>query len=269
MANVASPLQYGDPPRLGPFVVQARLHSAPAGFVYLGQAPDGRAVSLAVLTRGAALDAAARERFVRAIREAGGERTGVRGWLGRAAARTRTSAAAGASGSAGSSVIDGMPEVLAADTGPAPWVAVPYVPGRPGAERFLEPVMVGGTLIGQAHGPDFVPYWLTDRAPALPGPAGRRRPLTETRRRVLAAATALALLLLLVTVILLLLLVNRQDSEPLPRQLPPTVFVPTPPPTPQTPEPRPSESDTPSPSRSGPGTPGQSPGDESGEGSPL
>ncbi|MFC7586651.1 hypothetical protein ACFQYP_25110 [Nonomuraea antimicrobica] len=55
MANVASPLQslqYGDPPRLGPYVVQARLHAAPAGFVYLAQAPDGRAVSLAVLTRG-------------------------------------------------------------------------------------------------------------------------------------------------------------------------------------------------------------------------
>ncbi|TMR20780.1 hypothetical protein ETD85_51870, partial [Nonomuraea zeae] len=40
---MASPLQYGDPPRLGPYVVQARLHMAPAGFVYLGQAPDGRA----------------------------------------------------------------------------------------------------------------------------------------------------------------------------------------------------------------------------------
>jgi hypothetical protein len=245
MANVASPLQYGDPPRLGRYVVQARLHTAPAGFVYLGQGPDGRAVSLALLTRGAAFDAAARERFVTAIRDASG-RSGARGWLGRSRAR--------------GSVIEGAPEVLDLDGGHAPWVAVPYVPGQPGAEWFLEPVMVGGTLIGQAHGPDFVPYWLTDRVPALAGPLGRLRPLTETRRRVLLAALALALLVALVTAILLLLLFGRNDSEPMPRQLPPTVFVPTPPPVPSTPYPEPSPS--PSAPRSGEPTPGRSPGDE-------
>ncbi|MEV0383461.1 hypothetical protein [Nonomuraea sp. NPDC050643] len=257
MANVASPLQYGDPPRLGPYVVQARLHQAPAGFVYLGQAPDGRAVSLAVLTRGAALDAAARDRFVTAVKEAGGrDRGGVRGWLGRP-------------GRPRGSVLEGAPEVLDLDGGHAPWVAVPYVPGQPGAERFLEPVMVGGTFIGEAHGPDFVPYWLTDRAPALPRPATRRRPLTETRKRVLLAALALVLLLMLVTAILLLLLFGRQDEEPQPRQLPPTVFVPTPPPTPESPVPQPSPSPSQSPSDTGPGTPGRSPGDDPGEESPL
>ncbi|WP_223167932.1 hypothetical protein [Nonomuraea sp. SYSU D8015] len=255
MANVASPLQYGDPPRLGPFVVQARLHQVPAGFVYLGQAPDGRAVSLAVLTRGAAFDAAARERFITAIKESGGERSGMRGWLGRSRQR--------------GAVLDGTPEVLDSHFGHAPWVAVPYVPGRPGAEKFLEPVMVGGTFIGEAHGPDFVPYWLTDRAPALPGPTRRRRPLTETRKRVLMAALALALLLLLVTAILWLLLFGRSDSEPQPRQLPPTVFVPTPPPTPATPAPQPSPSESPSPTDSGQATPGRTPGDDPGAESPL
>ncbi|SEH01521.1 hypothetical protein SAMN05444920_120225 [Nonomuraea solani] len=258
MANVASPLQYGDPPRLGPYVVQARLHQAPAGFVYLGQGPDGRAVSLAVLTRGAALDAAARERFVTAAKEAGGrERSGMRGWLG-------------LPGRPRGAVLEGAPEVLDLDAGHAPWVAVPYVPGRPGAERFLEPVMVGGTFIGEAHGPDFVPYWLTDRAPALPRLITRRRPLTETRKRVLLAALALVLLLVLVTAILLLLLLGRQDSEPQPRQLPPTVFVPTPPPTPpESPVPQPSPSPSQSPSDTGPGTPGRSPGEDPGEESPL
>lgn len=257
MANVASPLQYGDPPRLGPYVVQARLHSAPAGFVYLGQAPDGRAVSLGVLTRGAAFDAAARDRFVTAVKEAGGrERSGVRGWLGRP-------------GRPRGVVLEGTPEVLAFDGGRAPWVAVPYAPGRPGAEWFLEPVMVGGTFIGEAHGPDFVPYWLTDRAPALPGPARPRRPLTETRKRVLLAALALILLLLLVTAILLLMVFGRGDSEPQPRQLPPTVFVPTPPPTPETPMPQPSPSLSPSPTESGQSTPGRSPGEDPGDESPL
>ncbi|KAB8194921.1 hypothetical protein FH608_015410 [Nonomuraea phyllanthi] len=237
-------------------MVQARLHTAAAGLVYLGQGPDGRAVSLAVLTRGAAFDAAARDRFVTTVREARSERSGVRGWFAR-------------SGRSRGAVLDGMPEVLGFDGGPAPWVAVPYVPGRPGAERFLEPVMVGGTLIGQAHGPDFVPYWLTDRAPALPGVVRRRRPLTETRKRVLTAALVLVLLLMLVTAIVLVLLLGRQDSEPQPRQLPPTVVVPSPPPTPASPEPRPSRTPSPSPSESGQVTPGQTPGEDLGDEAPL
>ncbi|MFG1946448.1 hypothetical protein [Nonomuraea sp. NPDC048826] len=252
MADVASPLQYGDPPRLGPYVVQARLHTAPAGFVYLGQGPDGRAVSLALLTRGAAFDPAARDRFVTAIREAAPEqeRAGVLGWFARG-------------GRQRGAVLDDAPPVLAINTGRAPWVAVPYVPGNAGAERFLEPVMVGGTLIGQAHGPDFVPYWLTDRAPALAPPI-RRRPLTETRKRVLIAAAALLLLLLLVTAFLLLMLLSRSDSDPMPQPLPPTQFLPTPPPTPTSPEPQePTPSPSPSPSQSGEETPGRSPGDDS------
>src|SRR5690606_205142 len=212
MADVASPLQFGDPPRLGPYVVQARLHTAPAGFVYLGQGPDGRAVSLALLTRGAAFDPAARDRFVTAIKAAAPEpeRAGVRGWFARGG-RSRTA------------VLEDAPPVLAINTGRAPWVAVPYAPGRPGAERFLEPVMVGGTLIGQAHGPDFVPYWLTDRAPALAPPA-RRRPLTETRKRVLLALAALLLLLLLVVSFLLLMLLARSSDDAMPQPLPPTQF---------------------------------------------
>lgn len=249
MTAVPSPLQYGDPPQLGPFVMQARLQVAPAGFVYLGQSPDGRAVSVAVLTRGAALDGAARDRFVTAIGEA--VPTGVRGLLVRAT-RSRTA------------VLDDSPQVLAMDLGQAPWVATPYTPGKPGAERFLEPVMVGGTLIGQAHGPDFVPYWLTDRAPALPGPARPGRPRTETQERVLMAAIALAILLVLGTVIAFLLLVGRDESEPQRRPLPPTVVVPSPPPTPASPEPR-QPTPTPSPSQSGSGTPGPSTGEESGE----
>lgn len=254
---MASTLQPGDPPQLGPFVVQARLHTAPGGFVYLAQGRDGRAVSLAVLTRGAALDAAARGRFVGGIRQAAAP-TGVRGWLGRAAGLTSSRAA----------VLDGMPQVLAMDTGEAPWVAVPYQPGRPGAERFLEPVMVGGMLIGQAHGPDFVPYWLGDRAPALPGPPRPARPLTETARRVLMAALVLLVLLLVGVAIALVLLLGRQESDPLPRPLPPTVQVPTPPPTPATPEPQ-QPTPSPSPGETGRGSPGPSPGEDMGEGDPI
>ena len=240
---MATPLQYGDPPRLGPFTIQARLQTMPAGFVYLGQAADGRVVSIAVLTRGAALDAAARDRFVGAIREA--MPGGVRGRLARVWGRAAVAA----------------PEVLACDLGRAPWVAVPYRPGGPGAERFLEPVYVTGTLIGEAHGPDFVPYWVADRAPALPAPPGPRPPATEPRRSVVLASVALALLVLIL--ILLAWLLLARDDEPVgPAQpLPATLFVPTPPPVP-TSEPPGRPSPTPTPGETGSGSPGPEEGDD-------
>ncbi|GAA0967081.1 hypothetical protein GCM10009555_010300 [Acrocarpospora macrocephala] len=218
---MATPLQYGDPPRLGPFVLQARLQAAPAGLVYLGQGADGRAVSVAVLTRGAALDPAARNRFVTGIKEGEAARSGVRGLFSRVSRRRNVT----------------TPPVVAWDGGEAPWVAVPYAPGGVGAERFLEPVMVSGMLIGDRHGPDFVPYWLGDRNPALPAPPPPAPPRTETVRSVALASALLATLVLFIGAILWLMLV-RSDDEPMPaRPLPPTVFVPTPPPVPTSPEP--------------------------------
>lgn len=254
MSDVATPLQYGDPPQLGPFVVRARLRVGPEGLVYLGLAPDGRAVSVAVLTRGAALDPAARDRFVTGVRDAVASRYGVRGWMARAT-RGRTA------------VADRVPRVLAMDGGSAPWVATPYEPDRAGAEWFLEPVLVSGMLSGVRHGPDFAPYWAGDRSPAIPAPAKGAPPSTETRRAVMVAGIVLTLLLVLLTVTAWLLLSKGDDFEPVRRPLPPTVFVPTPPPVPTTTEPgRPTPS--PSPSQGGTGTPGPREGDEN-EGEPI
>ncbi|WP_248963277.1 hypothetical protein [Sphaerisporangium perillae] len=244
MASVATPLQYGDPPRLGAYVVQARLQSLATGFVYLAQDADGRAVSVALLTRGAALDAAARERFLTAIRQAAPARGGVRGWMARARGRGPA----------------GAPQVLAMDDGPAPWVAVAYTPGGVGAAWFLQSVLVSGTLIGETHGPDFVPYWLGDRAPAVPAPPPPAPPPVETRRAVLFALSALVVLLVLTGAIAWLLL-GRGDEDPPPsRPLPPTMFVPTPPPLPSpndtlkpSPTPSPGDSGTVSPRPSLPG----------------
>ncbi|MBP2703832.1 hypothetical protein JOL79_08440 [Microbispora sp. RL4-1S] len=230
---MATPLQYGDPPHLGPFVVQARLLTAPAGLVYLGQAPDGRVVSLAVLTSGAALDGAARDRFVTAIREAH-RAGGVWGWgaslLDRVRGRTS------------------MPPVVAMDDGAAPWVAVPFVPGGPGAERFLDPVMVSGTLIGRRQGPDFVPYWLGDRSPALPAPPAPPPPPVATRRAVVLASTLLATLVLVLMTVLWLILFRGGDDQSPPRPAPATNFQPTPPPVPSSP---PQQQPSPIPSQSG------------------
>ena len=247
MTQTATPLQYGDPPRLGPFAVHARLHATPAGLVYLGLGPDGQQVSLALLTTGAAFDAAARERFVAAVREAADEWQGLRGWM--AKARGRSAA-----------------PVLAMETGAAPWVAVAYAPGRPGAEQFLDSVLVGGTLLGETHGPEFVPYWQGDRLPALPPPPRPAPPPTETRTRVLIAAIVLGLLIMTGLVIGLLLLFSGDDRAPVPRPLPPTVFEPSAPPVPVSP----GEPGTPSPSPGGSDGPsGPSPGDGPGDGNPI
>jgi hypothetical protein len=251
MADVASPLQYVDPPHLGPFLLQARLWEGPAGLVYLGQGPDGRAVSVAVLTRGAALDPAARDRFVTGIREAAANRSGVRGWMARAA-RGRTA------------VADVTPQVLAMDGGSAPWVATPYESGRAGAERFLEPVLVSGMLIGEEHGPDFAPHWASDRSPALPPPPKGAPPLTATQRSVIIASVVLTVLLVLLTVMLWLLLRRPEEVEPPRRPAPQTVFAPTPPPVPTTPVPG-QPTPSPSPGGSGTGTPGPQEGEDEGE----
>lgn len=252
MSSVATPLQYGDPPRLGSYVVQARLQALPTGFVYLAQEDDGRAVSIALLTRGAAFDAAARERFLTAIRQAAPARGGVRGWVARARGRGAP----------------GMPQVIATEEGPAPWVAVPYTPGGVGAAWFLQSVLVSGTLIGETHGPEFVPYWLGDRIPAVPLPPPPAPPPTETRKAVLVAMSVLVALLTLTGAIAWLLLGRGEDDSPPSRPPPPTLFVPTPPPLPS-PDDTLKPSPSPSPGESGTVTPGPSlPGDDSG-GEPI
>jgi hypothetical protein len=240
--SVAIPLQYGDPPRLGPYVVQARLQTLPTGFVYLAQDDAGRAVSVALLTRGAAMDAAARERFLTSARQA--RRGGVRGLLARARGRGPT----------------GAPRIIAMDEGPAPWVAVPYAPGEQGASWYLASVMITGTLIGDPHGPDFVPYWLGDRVPAIPSPPPPAPPPTETRRAVMVALSGLVALLVLAIAIAWLLLGREEEPSGPGRPLPPTMYVPTPPPVPSpndtlkpSPSPSSGESDQPSPRPTLPG----------------
>lgn len=64
---MSRPLPSGDHVRLGPFRLTARLTENAAGIVYLAVDDDGRRASVAVLSRDAAEDAAARDRFRAAI----------------------------------------------------------------------------------------------------------------------------------------------------------------------------------------------------------
>jgi hypothetical protein len=136
-----SPLQAGDPPQLGVYRLTGRLDERPAGIVYLAVDPSGRQVSLALLHRGAATDAAARDRFRAAIVNGEGL-----AWI--------------------------APQVVAAEPdGPTPWVATVYGADDPGAAVFLEPVAVAGATPAPAYGPGFQHYWAGDQRPAAP-PAG-------------------------------------------------------------------------------------------------
>ncbi|WP_254716315.1 hypothetical protein [Actinomadura sp. WMMB 499] len=217
---MSRPLPPGDPAHLGPFRLSARLSETPAGIVFLGVDAQGRRASVAVLNRGAAGDAAARDRFRAAIN---------------AAAPVPPGAAP---------VAGGAPVVAAQPDGPAPWVATAYEPDRAGAERFLEPVMLGENgrgRRGRRRGPQFQPHWLGSGEPALappvparpPGPAppGERPP---QRSLVTAVLSLAAMLLVLLLLLFLLNMCSPEPDEPppLPPEPTPSAEVPSPGPTP-------------------------------------
>lgn len=196
---MTTPLQFGDPPTLGPFRLHARLREGPAGITYLGTDAQGRDVSVALLTRGAASDPAARDRF----------RAAVTGGLG----------------------VDrgGAPVVTADPDGPAPWVATAYVPHEAGAERFLDPVaMTDATstaMVGEGGGPEFEPHWAGAAEPAVPA-----APLPAMPQPVDGGGPRVGLVLGIVAAVLLLvvglvsgslLLVSRATStRPTPNPTP-------------------------------------------------
>ncbi|WP_067464897.1 hypothetical protein [Actinomadura macra] len=242
---MSRPLPPGDPAQLGPYRLSARLSETPAGIVFLGVDGEGRRASVAVLNRGAAGDAAARDRFRAAINAAVPGRGGVPGLVPGGPA----------------------PVVAAQPDGPAPWVATAYEAERAGAERFLEPVLLEGSFRGRwgRRGPGFQPYWLGSGEPALdrplerpvPGPevVGERPPERNLVAAVLSLAAALVVLALLMGV-LFACQPKAKEPPPLPPEPTPTAQVPSPSRKPSSPRPSPSP---PPVSPSAPTTPGPSP----------
>lgn len=265
---MSRPLPPGDPLQLGPFRLSARLSESAAGIVFLGVDGEGRRASVAVLNRGAAGDAAARDRFRAAINAAVPAAGAVPG-------RGPVEAPGAGSGAA--------PVVAAQPDGPAPWVATLYEADRVGAERFLEPVVFQGSgrswWGGRRRGPQFQPYWLGSGEPALEdprrpeppvpgaGPVGERPP----DRNLVAATVGLAAALL----VLALLMAVLFACQPVVKEPPP----PPPEPTPSFPQPSqpsspssPSPSPSPAPTSPGPSSPGPSPspsGTGGDDGAPL
>ncbi|WP_034517273.1 hypothetical protein [Actinomadura rifamycini] len=227
---MSRPLPPGDPAQLGPFRLSARLAETPAGIVFLGVDAHGRRASVAVLNRGAAGDAAARDRFRAAIT---------------AAAPAPTP---GPPGPAHAPAAGAAPVVAARPDGPAPWVATAYDPDLTGAERFLEPVLLDGTAQGgrgrrgRRRGPQFQPHWLGSGEPALAPPAPARAPAPvppgehPPQRSLVTAVLALAAMLLVLLLLLFLLnMCSPEPDEPPPLPPEPTPSAEVPPPAPTTP----------------------------------
>jgi Protein kinase domain len=95
-------LQAGDPQRMGPYWIEARLGAGGMGRVYLGRSPGGRHVAIKVIRPELAEDGEFRARFAREV----------------AAARKVSG-------------IFTAPVVDADLDGPVPWLATSYVPGPP------------------------------------------------------------------------------------------------------------------------------------------
>lgn len=267
---MSRPLPPGDPVQLGPFRLSARLSESAAGIVFLGVDGEGRRASVAVLNRGAAGDAAARDRFRAAINAA----VPTAGPVPRPVAAPGDGPRDGPGDGRGAA-----PVVAAQPDGPAPWVATLYEADRVGAERFLEPVVFQGSgrswWGGRRRGPQFQPYWLGSGEPALegprrpeapvPGPVGERPP----ERNLVAATVGLAAALL----VLALLMAVLFACQPVVKEPPPPPPEPAPSfPQPSQPSAPASPSPSPAPTSPGPSSPGPSPsptgtGDD--DGAPL
>ncbi|MFF0517525.1 hypothetical protein ACFYTC_02370 [Actinomadura nitritigenes] len=255
---MSRPLPPGDPAQLGPYRLSARLSESAAGIVFLGVDGQGRRASVAVLNRGAAEDAAARDRFRAAINAA----VPGAGGAGRGGAH-----GGGAGGGGGAPVVAAQPD------GPAPWVATAYGAEGPGAERFLEPVLLGGSRRwGRRRGPQFQPHWLGSseaalarprREPAVGGPvaAPERPPERSLVAAVLALAAALVVLVVLMAVLF--------SCQPRPKDPPPEPPEPTPSVAPSAPPSVPQQPGRPSPPPSGSPSPSPSGSGGGGDGGPL
>jgi hypothetical protein len=240
-------------PQLGPFHLTAVTHRSQAGLVYSAVDPAGQQVSVVVLTRGAASDAAARDRFAAAIRQEAGS-------------------------------------LLAADPdNPGPWAAGPGAAqllesvqladvGRtegPGFQHhwagWNDPAFPSYAPQGATTGgSDPYPTWDSARRSVEGGPgsfvtwgsAGRMSPASGLGERQPRSAGWLAVTLLMVLfLVVALLLWWLFTSQPDPDKRPP----PTPTPTSVSPSPSPSASPSsgspsPSPSGSASPTPTRSPG---------
>jgi hypothetical protein len=243
-----SPLLPDDPPKVGPYWLDARLRASPAGIAFTAHDADNQPAMVLLLAQGAAADHAARARFAGEINALHIDTVLARGGEGQNTGRL------------GRKFKPEDTPVTPDARQPAPWAALAY-DGSPEAaaeaERILDAVQLA-TLPpqGMPSGPDYQQYWVERVKPGL----ARLWPLPWPGRydwagwRTILVSWLLMLLLAALAVLIAILLFRNQ-----PPQAPP-------PPTGTSGSPQ--QSSSPSPGSSpGTGSPTGSPS-QSGSGSP-
>lgn len=261
------PLLPEDPPKVGGFWLDARLHAGAAGVAFTAHAadrPDGTPAMVLLLSEGAAADAAARDRLAGEVNEMHIDTVLARGGQGQD------------NGRLGRRFVAPDTPVTPDARPDAPWVALAY-DGSPAAageaRRVLEAVELAALEpLGRPSGPDYQLPWIDRVRPGL----ARLWPLPWPGRydragwRTILVSWLLMLLLAALAVLVAILIFQNQPPQTPP---PPAAGTGSPPPASSSPSPQsgsPSpQSGSPSGSPSGSGSPSpSSSGSQSGSPSP-
>lgn len=274
-----SPLLGEDPPKVGGFWLDARLHASAAGTAFTAHAadgPDGTPAMILLLSEGAASDAAARDRLAGEVNEMHIDTVLARGGQGQDTGRL------------GRRFVSPDTPVTPDSRPDAPWVALAY-DGSPAAaaeaQRVLDTVELAALEpLGRPTGPDYELPWIDRVRPGL----ARLWPLPWPGRydragwRTILVSWLLMLLLAALAVLIAILIFQNQPPQSPPPPAdgtgspPPASSSPSPQsgsPSPQSGSPSPqsgSPSGSPSPSDSGSPSPGgPTPSDDGSPGSPT
>ncbi|WP_091181813.1 hypothetical protein [Microlunatus flavus] len=243
-----SPLLPDDPPKVGGYWLDARLHASSAGTAFTAHSSEETGsvpAMVLLLSEGAAADAAARDRLAGEVNEMHIDTVLARGGQGQDTGRLGRRFVA--------------PDTPVAPDGKqdAPWVALAY-DGSPAAaaeaQRVLDAVELAALEpLGLPKGPDYELPWINRVRPGL----ARLWPLPWPGRydragwRTILVSWLLMLLLAALAVLIAILIFRNQPPQSPP---PPADGTGSPPPasaSPQSGSPQPSQSGSPSPSQSG------------------
>lgn len=200
------PLLDHDPPRVGDFWLDSRLHATPAGVAYCAHEDNSDAVMLILLSDGAAQDPAARARFSGEVNAMHIDTVVARGGqdqdTGRLATRFRD---------------ENDDPIVASHSPLAPWVALAFdgsVSAAAEAARVLEAVdLVHTPQLGTPKGPEFLLHWWNNTA----GGTSRGWPLHWPGRKDRAGWISILisfLLMVLLTAVAILLAILVFQNQP-------------------------------------------------------
>ncbi|MGI8767627.1 MAG: hypothetical protein ACR2I1_00760 [Propionibacteriaceae bacterium] len=255
-----NPLLPDDPPRIGGYWLDSRVHSSPSGVAFAAHSADNKPAIVILLSRGAAADAAARDRLAGLVNPMHIDHVLARGGQGQDIGRMARK------------FVDqsDLPD-LGDDTPPAPWVALAWDGGQAGAEEaadILSAVQLTDVgPLGSPAGPDYRLYWIDRVKPGLAGLWPLPWPGRYDRAGWVTILVSWLLMLLLAALAVLIAILSFHNQAP---ESPPNQTSPSPQsgsPSPQSGSPSP-QSGSPSPQSGSPSPQSGSPSPQSGSPSP-